>query len=92
MGNIPISIKATVKRDGQTRTIPKLLDSFLFKEAASVLVCERDLWSDRLWTVRGVEADADLLSLGSERDCVLPLRDSSFPKKPGRPYDEPACV
>lgn len=42
--------------------------------------------------VRAVEADADLRSLGSEQDCVLPSRDSSFPEKPALPYDEPACV
>lgn len=42
--------------------------------------------------VRAVEADADLWSLGSEQDCVLPSRDSSFPEQPAPPYDEPACV
>lgn len=39
-----------------------------------------------------VEADADLLSLDSELDCVLPLRDSNFPEKPEQPSGEPVCV
>lgn len=49
-------------------------------------------WLHVHFGVRVVVADADLPSLGSGQDCVLPSRDSSFPERPGLPYGEPACV